>query len=209
MDRVCKCEGPHRATCAVLRPGEFDVPVMFRVTAEDAGAAREKVARIVERSGGCMDGAIVPMYVPGGRPVLGVKARRHIEQTIARMRDDDTEFITPATVAEFDGCSEAAAAVVIEDVLGHAPEQMGELSDAEPERRDIVADDGREFGILRGRRWTRVAEFLSNGQLTARWFVDEATGEVRQAEGWKKPKSWATSPDATLFVLGLLKAGRG
>lgn len=138
---------------------------------------------------------------------MGPKATRHIEQTIERMRYEDTEFITPATVAQFDGCSEADAAIVIEAVLGHTPEQMGELSAAEPERRDIVADDGREFGILRGRRWTRVAEFLSNGQLTARWFIDETTGEVRQSDGWKKPKRWPVGNDAAEFVLGLLRAG--
>lgn len=162
MDRVCKCDGPHRATCAVL---------------DDKPAAPA--------------------------PEVGTFARRHIEQTIAQMRRDDREFITPETVAQFDGCSEAAAAVVIEAVLGHTREQMA-VGAGEPERHDIVADDGREFGILRGVRWTRIAEFLSNGQLTARWFVDEATGEVRMAEGWRKPKSYPLDSRSAEFVRGLL-----
>jgi hypothetical protein len=66
-----------------------------------------------------------------------------------------------------------------------------------PESRDVIAgqrevtlSDGRMFAVVRGRRWTRVAEYLSNGQLTARWFYDEATGETREAEGWRKPRQW-------------------
>jgi hypothetical protein len=62
----------------------------------------------------------------------------------------------------------------------------------------------REFAIVGGRRWTRVFEYLSNGQLTARWFVDEKTREVRMAEGVKKPKSWPIGGSSAAFVLDLL-----
>jgi hypothetical protein len=53
---------------------------------------------------------------------------------------------------------------------------------------------------MRGRRWTRVAEYLSNGQLTARWFYDEQTGEAREAEGWHKPRRWQLGGSAAEFV---------
>lgn len=63
----------------------------------------------------------------------------------------------------------------------------------------------REFAIVRtGRRWTRVHEYLSNGQLTARWFVDEKTREVRMADGARKPKSWPVSSEAAAWILNLL-----
>lgn len=134
----------------------------------------------------------------------GVMATRHIEQTIERMRRDDTEFITAKTVAEFDGCSEVAAAEVMRS-MGWTDAHIGPVDETMPAgRRDVTAPDGREFAIIGGRRWTRVAEFLSNGQITARFFVDEATGEVRASDGWKKPKSWPLGGDAPEFVQGIL-----
>jgi hypothetical protein len=71
-------------------------------------------------------------------------------------------------------------------------------------QRTVRTADGREFAVIRGRRWTRIPEYMTNGQLTARFFVDEATGEVRQADSWKKPKRWPMGGDAAAFVLGLL-----
>jgi uncharacterized protein YndB with AHSA1/START domain len=62
--------------------------------------------------------------------------------------------------------------------------------DVVPGQVEVTIPDGRVFAVIRGRRWTRVAEYLSNGQLTARWFYDEATGEAREAEGWRKPRKW-------------------
>lgn len=47
---------------APLRPGEFDVPVMFRVTADDEVTAREKVQRIVYDDQ--FERHIVPIWVP-------------------------------------------------------------------------------------------------------------------------------------------------
>lgn len=44
-----------------LRDGEFDVPVMFRVTAASAEDAREKVANIIRRDR--FESTIVPMYL--------------------------------------------------------------------------------------------------------------------------------------------------
>lgn len=51
-----------------LRDGEFDVAVMFRVTADSQEAATNKVERIVDdvvALEGRHTGYIVPMYVPG------------------------------------------------------------------------------------------------------------------------------------------------
>lgn len=70
-------------------------------------------------------------------------------------------------------------------------------------QRTVRMDDGREFAIIRGRRWTRIPEYLCNGQLTARWFVDEATGEVRSAAGWKQPGHMVAG-EAAEFVRGIL-----
>lgn len=70
-------------------------------------------------------------------------------------------------------------------------------------QRTVRMDNGREFAIIRGRRWTRVPEYLSNGQLTARWFIDEATGEVRMAAGWKQPGA-RIGGEAAEFVRGIL-----
>lgn len=71
-------------------------------------------------------------------------------------------------------------------------------------QRTVRMENGREFAIIRGRRWTRIPEYLSNGQLTARWFVDEATGEVRLADSWKSPKSWPLAGADAEFVRALL-----
>jgi hypothetical protein len=66
----------------------------------------------------------------------------------------------------------------------------------------------RVFTVLTGRRWTRIPEYLSNGQLTARWFVDESTGEVRDADGWKRPKSWPMQQRDAEYVLAILAQWR-
>lgn len=60
--------------------------------------------------------------------------------------------------------------------------------------------DGRTFAVVKGRRWTRVSEYLSNGQLTARWFVDENSGEAREADGWRKAKRWPMAAGAQEFA---------
>jgi hypothetical protein len=70
-------------------------------------------------------------------------------------------------------------------------------------QRTVRMDDGREFAIVKGRRWTRIPEYLSNGQLTARWFIDEATGEVRMAAGWKQPGAMIGG-EAAEFVRAIL-----
>lgn len=68
--------------------------------------------------------------------------------------------------------------------------------------------DGREFAVVEGRRWTRVSEYLSNGQLTARWFVDESTGEAREADGWRKPKRWPMHAGAQEFARWVVALAR-
>lgn len=65
---------------------------------------------------------------------------------------------------------------------------------------EVTLPDGRQFAVVKGRRWTRVHEYLSNGQLTARWFVDEATGEAREADGWRQPKRWPMSAAGQEFA---------
>lgn len=69
-----------------------------------------------------------------------------------------------------------------------------------PGQRFVQLPDGRAFAAVTGRRWTRVFEYLSNGQLTARWFVDESTGEAREAAGARQPKRWPMSPGAQEFA---------
>lgn len=77
-----------------------------------------------------------------------------------------------------------------------------------PGQITVVLDDGREFAVIKGRRWTRVPEYMSNGQLTARFFVDESTSEVRLADGWKSPKSWPLGQPQCLFVLDIVAKAR-
>ena len=67
-------------------------------------------------------------------------------------------------------------------------------------QKTVQLPDGREFAVIRGRRWTKVAEYLSNGQLTARWFYDEETHETREAEGWHKPRKWRLGGNGADFV---------
>lgn len=64
----------------------------------------------------------------------------------------------------------------------------------------VQLPDGRQFAVVKGRRWTRVHEYLSNGQLTARWFVDEASGEAREADSARKPKAWPMRRAAQEFA---------
>ena len=111
--------------------------------------------------------------------------------------------------AEAQTAEEAAAA------LRAALLPRAEVVEFEPrEGRDFVPGQvtvrmgGREFAVIDGRRWTKVPEYLSNGQFTARFFVDEKTGEVRQADGWRKPKGWPLPADAAKYVLAIVEAAR-
>jgi hypothetical protein len=81
-------------------------------------------------------------------------------------------------------------------------------ADFVPGQVTVILSDGREFAVIKGRRWTRVPEYLSNGQLTARFFVDEATSEVRLADSWKAPKSWPIGQPHCLFALGIVAKAR-
>lgn len=71
-----------------------------------------------------------------------------------------------------------------------------------------IDDQGRAFAVVPGTRWTRVPEMISNGQHTARWFVDERTGEVRGSLGWKSPKPHAEPAATAAFVHRLLALPR-
>lgn len=44
----------------------------------------------------------------------------------------------------------------------------------------------RLFSVFPRKRWTLVAEYMSNGQRTARWFKDNDTGTWYTAESWKR-----------------------
>jgi hypothetical protein len=78
--------------------------------------------------------------------------------------------------------------------------------DTIPGQVEVQIPDGREFAVIRGRRWTRVFEYLSNGQLTARWFFDEKTGETREAEGARKPRNWRLGNGASEFVGAIIES---
>jgi hypothetical protein len=44
----------------------------------------------------------------------------------------------------------------------------------------------RQFDVIPGRRWTKVAEVIG-GQRSAIWFQDTQTGRWYAAESWKRP----------------------
>jgi hypothetical protein len=77
--------------------------------------------------------------------------------------------------------------------------------DVVPGQRAVQLPDGRTFAVIPGRRWTRVSEYLTNGQLTARFFVDEKSGEAREAEGWRKPKRWPMNSSAQEFARAIVE----
>lgn len=72
----------------------------------------------------------------------------------------------------------------------------------------VQLPDGRQFAVIKGQRWTRVSEYLCNGQLTARWFVDEESGEAREADGWRKPKRWPMPTGAQEFARWVVALAR-
>ena len=73
--------------------------------------------------------------------------------------------------------------------------------DVIPGQKIAQLPDGRTFAVVRtGRRWTRVHEYLSNGQLTARFFVDERSGEAREAASARQPKPWPMHTGAQEFA---------
>lgn len=58
----------------LLRPGEYDVPVFFRVTGPSAEAARESVGRILADfydHGELRNHTVPPMWLPASLPVVG------------------------------------------------------------------------------------------------------------------------------------------
>jgi hypothetical protein len=77
-----------------------------------------------------------------------------------------------------------------------------------PGQITVEMEAGREFAVIKGRRWTRVPEYMSNGQLTARFFVDEETNEVRLADSWKAPKSWPLAQPHSLYALEIVAKAR-
>lgn len=128
---------------------------------------------------------------------------------VEQMRREDREFISAYTVAMFSTCSRPEAAIALTR-LGYTPEQIGTLEVGEEncQLRDgplpvIVGE--RVFTVIPGRKWTKVPEYMSNGQLTARFFFDSATGEARVAESWKKPKSWPLGGDDASFVRSIVE----
>ena len=51
-------------------------------------------------------------------------------------------------------------------------------------------------------------EYLANGQVTARWFVDEATGEAREAASARAPKAWPMAQPAQEFARSVVEQAR-
>jgi hypothetical protein len=129
---------------------------------------------------------------------------------VEQMRREDREFISAYTVSMFSMCSRPEAAIALTR-LGYTPEQIGtlEVDDMNCQLRDgplpIIVGE-RVFTVIPGRRWTKVPEYMSNGQLTARFFYDKATGEARLSDGWKSPKSWPLGADDTAFVKAIVEA---
>lgn len=55
-------------------------------------------------------------------------------------------------------------------------------------RTTEVSHDGREFDLIPGRKYVKIAEWLGSrteGQRTVRAFYEPATGFVYYADGWK------------------------
>lgn len=130
-------------------------------------------------------------------------------KAIRYMRENDCDFLTVANVQDYSsGVPGNVARRALRSEMG--AEWYERMCQAEPHRdyepgQVTVQFDGREFAVIKGRRWTRIREYLSNGQLTARFFVDEATGEIRDARSWKAPGSRMGGERAE-FVRGILAA---
>lgn len=132
---------------------------------------------------------------------------------VERMLREDREFITAYTVSMFSECSPPEAAIALTR-LGYTPRQIGTLAidsmnctDPNGSLPVVIGERGSErvFTVIAGRRWTKVPEYLSNGQLTARFFYDRATGEARLAEGWKSPKSYPESLETAAVVRSIIE----
>lgn len=137
-------------------------------------------------------------------------------RAVKYIRANDCDFLTVENVADYAqldvGRDNDAIRAALADQMG--VEWYRKMVEAELDARGWDQVPGqrlsvpvaplnqrpRVFAVVEGRRWTRVSEYLSNGQLTARWFVDEATGEAREADGWRKPKRWPMNPSAQQFA---------
>lgn len=126
------------------------------------------------------------------------------KHAVRYMRENDCDFLTVANVIDYTQglASEQEAVLALVAEMGEgwaAAQKIVKAGDA------VV--DGRLFRVIRGgRRWTKVPEYLSNGQLTARWFVDESTGEVRMARGWKSPEPTGVGSATSQFVHRIIAA---
>lgn len=145
-------------------------------------------------------------------------------RAVKYIRANDCDFLTVENVADYAQLD----AVRNDDVIRAAlADTMGvewyrQMVEAEldargwdriPAQRLVVAamplnQRPRAFAVVDGRRWTRISEYLSNGQLTARWFVDEATGEAREADGCRKPKRWPMHASAQEFARIIVRFAR-
>lgn len=126
-------------------------------------------------------------------------------RSIRMIRERDCDFLTVENVQAYSGycCTSTEAKIALLETMGRAWCVAGGVIDA----ADILVDC-RLFSVIPGKRWTKVPEFMSNGQRTARWFVDEATGEVRVAKSWRAPQTYALTGAAAAFVLSIVKLAR-
>lgn len=131
----------------------------------------------------------------------------YVRGRIQFIRVNDCDFLTVETVEAYSRCTFPQAVVALAEEMGETWCRAGTSPILEP--RDVIYD--RElYSIERGRRWTKVARVMSNGQRTAWMFVDEQAEEVREAKSWKVPKSyWLTGPARALVLSIVARADGG
>lgn len=124
-------------------------------------------------------------------------------KAIEYLRENDCDFLTIENVQAY-----AGYAPTFRDAARALINVMGEEWARGLFKYPTVAVGERLFAVIPGRRWTKVPEYLSNGQLTARWFVDEAAGEVRRAKSWRAPMDFPMSADHAAFMLAIVASVR-
>lgn len=72
-----------------------------------------------------------------------------------------------------------------------------------------MQQDSRRFEVHPRRRWTLIAEYLSNGQQTARWFRDNDSGDWYMAESWKRPnvRAGRLNADCVACIVEIMRTG--
>lgn len=58
----------------------------------------------------------------------------------------------------------------------------------------------RRFEIFEARKYRHIAEYLVNGQLTARWSQDKTSGTWYVSDGWKVAGKRALNAEQAAYV---------